>query len=163
MSQHKINLGEKKSSDKIDEMLLCIDQLSEVFAKNKIKIWFNGTFSVAGYYGSVFDEPADVDCGVLVKDFDKSRKIIEELGYKKIMDKENEKFKVSIYDAGKFNLEIGTFDHDLGSKIVVLEGHKFRVPNVKWLAECYKITAKKERRTGKNDTLRAQFLESIVE
>jgi len=159
----KIDLGEKKFSAKIDEMFLLINRLSEVFAKEKIKIWFNGTFGVAGYYGSVFDEPEDVDCGVLVKDFDNARKIIENLGYKKISDKENEKFKVSIYNAGNFNLEIGTFDHDLGDKIVSLEGHSFRVPNAKWLAECYKITATKDRRKGKNDALRAEFLESITE
>jgi len=161
MSQHKINLGEKKSSAKIDEMFLLIDNLSNVFEQNKIKIWFNGTFGVAGYYGYVFDDPGDVDCGVLEKDFDKARKIIEDLDYKGVLDKENEKFKVSIYDARSFNLEIGTFDHDLGDKIVILEGHKFRVPNAKWLAECYRITSKKERRIGKNDNLRAEFLESL--
>ena len=159
MSQHKINLGEKKISPKIGEMFLVIDRLMDVFEKNKIKIWFNGTFGVAGYYGCVFDDPADVDCGVLIKDFDLARKIIENLDYKKISDKENDKFKVSIYNAGKFNLEIGTFDHDLGDKIIELEGHKFRVPNAKWLAECYRITSKNERRAGKNDALRAEFLE----
>jgi len=156
-----MNLGEKKSSEKIDEMFLLIDRLSKIFAKNKIKIWFNGTFGVAGYYGYVFDEPADIDCGVLIKDFDKARELIENLGYKKTLDKENEKFKVSVYDAGNFKLEIGTFDHDLGDKIVSLEGHKFRVPDAKWLAECYRITSQKERRKNKNDALRAEFLESI--
>ena len=38
-----------------------------------------------GYYGMVFDEPRDVDCGVLEKDFDQAREIIENLGYKKIL------------------------------------------------------------------------------
>lgn len=161
MSLQKVDLGEKKSSAKIDGMFLVIDKLSRVFEQNKIKVWFNGTFGVAGYYGCVFDEPADVDYGVLIKDFDKAKKIIEELGYKKTLDKENEKFKVSLFDAGEFNLEIGTFDHDLGDKMVVLEGHEFRVPDAEWLAECYRITAGKERRKGKNDALRAEFLESI--
>ena len=161
MSQHKINLGEKKSSAKIDEMFLLIDQLSAELDKNKIKVWFNGTFGVAGYYGCVFDDPADVDCGVLTKDFKTAKGIIENLGYKKILDKENEKFKVSIYGTGKFNLEIGTFDHDLGDKTAEIAGHKFRVPDAKWLAECYRITAGKERRKGKNDSPRAEFLESI--
>lgn len=161
MRLHKINLGEKKSSAKINEMLLLIKRLSEVFEKQKIKIWFNGTFGVAGYYGCVFDNPDDVDCGVLPKDFDKAKKLIESLGYKKINDKENEKFKVTTYNTRSFNLEIGTFDHDLGDKIVTLEGHKFRVPDAKWLAECYRITSKKERREGKNDALRAEFLELL--
>jgi len=161
MKKHKINLGNKKSNNKIDEMFLLIDKLSKAFEESKIKIWFNGTFGVAGYYGFIFDEPGDVDCGVLEKDFDVARKIIENLGHKKVLDKENEKFKVSIYSAGGFNLEIGTFDRDLGDEIVNLEGHKFRVPNAKWLAECYRITSQKERRAGKNDTLRAEFLESL--
>jgi hypothetical protein len=161
MKSHKINLGDKKTSEKIDKMFLVVDRLMSEFEKNKIKIWFNGTFGVVGYYGEVFDEPADVDCGVLEKDFDDAKEIIENLGYKKVLDKENEKFKVSIYDAKDFNLEIGTFDHDLGDKIILLEGHKFRVPNAKWLAECYRITSKKERRAGKNDALRAEFLESL--
>ena len=99
----------------------------------------------------------------MAKEFDKVRKLIDDLGYKKINDKENEKFKVSIYDAKGFNLEIGTFDHDLGDKMVDLEGHKFRVPNAMWLAECYKTTSKKERRASKNDAQRAEFLESILE
>jgi len=161
MKAHKINLGDKKTSEKIDKMFLIIDQLMDIFQNKKIKIWFNGTFGVAGYYGEVFDEPADVDCGVLEKDFDDARKIIENLGYKKILDKGNEKFKVSIYDATDFNLEIGTFDRDLGDKIILLEGCKFRVPNAKWLAECYRTTSQKERRAGKNDDLRAEFLESL--
>ncbi|MFA5413656.1 MAG: leucine--tRNA ligase [Patescibacteria group bacterium] len=157
----KINLGEKHSSKKIDKMFEVLDQINDVLSREKIKVWFNGTFGVAGYYGHVFDDPRDVDCGVLIKDFDKARKIIENLGYKKIEDKENPKFKVSIYNAGDFTLEIGTFDHDLGDKIVELEGYKFRVPEPRWFAECYRITAPKERRIGKNDALRAEFLESI--
>jgi hypothetical protein len=161
MKAHKINLGDKKNSEKIDKMFLVVNRLMSEFEKNKIKIWFNGTLGVAGYYGEVFDEPADIDCGVLEKDFDNARKIIENLGYKKVLDKENEKFKVSIYDAKNFNLEIGTFDRDLGDKIILLEGYKFRVPNAKWLAECYRITTKKERRISKNDDLRAEFLESL--
>jgi len=157
----KINLGTKKSSPKIDEMLEIIDLLDKEFTKASIKVWFNGTFGVAGYYEYIFDEPNDVDCGVLEKDFDIARKIIEDLGYKKIEDKDNKKFKVSIYNAGSFNLEIGTFDRDLGDKIIMLNGHKFRIPNAKWLAECYRITAQKERRAGKNDAMRAEFLESL--
>jgi hypothetical protein len=157
----KIYLGNKKTSSKIGKMLLVVDQLMDNFEKKRIKVWFNGTFGVAGYYGCVFDDPEDVDCGVLEKEFDEARKIIENLGFKKIEDKENPKFKVSIYSADGFNLEIGTFDHDLGDKTVTLEGHKFRVPNAKWLAECYRITAGKDRRAGKNDAQRAEFLESI--
>lgn len=160
---NEIKLGEKRTGSKIDEMFLLIEKLGKTFEQKNIKIWFNGTFGVAGYYGWVFDDPADVDCGVLIKDFDKARKLIEGFGYEKTDDKENEKFKVSTYSAGNFNLEIGTFDHDLGDKIASLEGYSFRVPNAKWLAECYRITATKERRVGKNDALRAEFLESIPE
>lgn len=158
---NKINLGDKKTSRKINAMFLLIDKLSKEFDKNKIRIWFNGTFGVAGYYGYVFDEPNDIDCGVLEKDFNVARKIIEGLGYKKINEKQNEKFKVTTYNAGEFDLEIGTFDRDLGDEVVELEGYKFRIPDAKWLAECYRITSKKERRVGKNDALRAEFLESI--
>jgi len=159
----EINLGEKHSSKKIEKMFEILDEVNEAISKEKIKIWFNGTFGVAGYYGHVFDDPHDVDCGVLEKDLDKAREIIEKLGYKKIEDKENPKFKVSVYDAGDFTLEIGTFDRDLGDKIVKLEGREFRVPEADWFAECYRITAPKERRAGKNDALRAEFLESISE
>jgi leucyl-tRNA synthetase len=157
----KIDLGKKHSSKKIDKMFEVIDQINSALSKENIKVWFNGTFGVAGYYGCVFDDPRDVDCGVLVKDFNNARKLIENLGYKKIKDKENPKFKVSIYNAGDFDLEIGTFDHDLGDKIVEPEGYEFRVPEPKSFAEGYTITAPKKRRIGKNDALRAIFLKSI--
>jgi leucyl-tRNA synthetase len=157
----EINLGKKHSSNKIDKMFEVINQINSTLSKEKIKVWFNGTFGVSGYYGHVFDDPSDVDCGVLVKDFNNARKIIENLGYKKVEDKENPKFKVSIYNAGDFTLEIGTFDHDLGDKIVELEGYEFRVPEPKSFAEGYAITATKKRRIGKNDALRAIFLKSI--
>ncbi len=141
-------------------MFVTIDRVSAALTDHGIKVWFNGTFGVAGYYGCVFDEPHDVDCGVREEDFDAARKIIETLGYKKIENKENLKFKVNIYDAGGFYLEMGTFDHDLGDRTVLLEDHTFRVPDPHWLAECYRITAPKERRAGKNDALRAEFLDS---
>jgi leucyl-tRNA synthetase len=155
------NLGEKVSGAKIDKMFSVLDQINQKLSEQKIKVWFNGTFGVSGYCGFVFNDPRDVDCGVLEKDFDKAREIIESLGYKKLEDKENPKFKVSIYNAGDFTLEIGTFDHDLGDEIITLEGHEFRVPEAGWLAECYRITAPKERRKGKNDLDRARFLEAI--
>lgn len=142
-------------------MLMTIDRVGAALTKNGIKVWFNSTFGVAGYYGCVFDEPNDIDCGVREADFDAARKIIETLGYRKIEDKKNLRFKVSIYDAVGFHLEMGTFDHDLGDRVVSLEGHSFRVPDPYWLAECYRITAQKERRVDKNDGLRAEFLDSV--
>jgi len=141
----KIDLGQRKTSKRIDDMFAAIDRVSAVLVNNGIKVWFNGTFGVAGYYGCVFDEPNDVDCGVRETDFDAACKMIETLGYKKIEDKANPKFKVSVYDAGGFHLEIGTYDRDLGDRTVSLEGHSFRVPDPHWFAECYRITAQKER------------------
>ncbi len=154
--ENKINLGDRKTSEKIDRMFDLIDLIYRKLTENEIKVWFNGTFGVSAYYGYIFDEPRDVDCGVMEKDFDEARRIIENLGYTNIENKENEKFKVSIYRVNDFNLEIGTFEQDLGDKIITLEKHELRVPDAKWLAECYRITAQKEE-WGKTINLEQNF------
>ena len=157
----KVNLGQRISSKKIDEMFATLDRVNAALSEHRIKVWFNGTFGVAGYYGCMFDDPNDVDCGVLEADFDAAKKVLNMLGYREIEEKENSRFRVGVYAVGDYHLEIGTFDHDLGDRTVSLEGHMYRVPDPRWLAECYRITAQKERRVGKNDALRAEFLESI--
>ena len=151
------------NSEKINKMLGIIDRVSKAFAEKNIKIWFNGTWGVIGYYKSIFDEPDDVDCGVLEADFEVARKIVEELGFSKIEDKENGEFRVSIYNTEGITYEIGTFKEDLGENVATIEGHNYPIPDAKWLADCYRITASKERRRGKNDLQRAEFLDSIGE
>ncbi|MFA6428645.1 MAG: alpha/beta fold hydrolase [Candidatus Buchananbacteria bacterium] len=155
-------LGEVNQSQQISEMLEVVQEVNQLLQAKNIKVWFNGTFGVAGYYGKFFDLPADVDCGVLVKDFLAAKEVVENNGYQKIEDKENEKFKVSIYQKGKIILEIGTFDHDLGDQVVEINNIKYPVPQAQWLADCYRITAVKERRQGKNDLKRAIFLEEMT-
>ncbi|MFA7243841.1 MAG: class I tRNA ligase family protein [Patescibacteria group bacterium] len=160
-TSEKVDLGNANISDKTNKMLEAIDRINSEFKKRNIKLWVNGTFAVAGYCGNIFENPADVDLGVLAKDFDESKKIFSELGYSKIEDKDNGKFQVCVFRTDDFNIEIGTLDHDLGDTIKELDGHEFLVPDAKWLANCYKITAQKERRAGKNDLERAKFLESL--
>lgn len=153
------NLGNTRKD--LTKKLKIVQEINDLLEKNNIKVWFNGTVGVAAYYGRFFDEPADIDCGVLEQDFDNAKKNIESLGYDKIEDKENEKFKVSIYTKNDILFEIGTFDHDLGNNILAIEDLKIRVPEAKWFANCYRITSQKERRKEKNDLDRAIFLEEI--
>jgi len=152
---------DKIDQDKIDKMLGVIDRVNNALSETGIKVWFNGTWGVIGYYESIFDQPNDVDYGVLEADFDQARQIVENLGFAKIEDKDNGEFKVSIYDADGYNLEIGTFKDDLGENKANINGHKYPIPDAKWLANCYRITAVKERRQGSNDLQRAEFLESL--
>ena len=154
-------LGEVKPDKNFQRMINILKEVNDVLSKKEIKVWFNGTFGVIGYYGKVFDFPADIDCGVLTKDFEKAKIILEESNYKKVEDKENKNFKVSIYKKDNIIVEIGTFDHDLGDKIIDFNNIKFRVPDAKWFAECYRVTAEKQRRAGKNDLDRAIYLELI--
>jgi len=155
------NLGELKNKEEINSMLDIIKEVDDILTKNKIRVWFNGTFGVIGYYGKIFTKPSDVDCGVLEKDFNKARQIIEKCGYKKIEDKINFEFKVSIYKKNNIIFEIGTFNCDLGNTLLKIDNIEIRVPESSWLAKCYRITANKEKRKDKNDLQRAIFLELI--
>ncbi len=157
----KTDLGQIKVDADIKKMLEIIKLIFDEFEKQKIKIWFNGTFGVVGYYGKFFEKPNDIDCGVLEKDFDKAKQILESIGCVKVLDKENPKFKVSIYKKEDITVEIGTFDHDLGNNFANIEGARFPIPDKSWLAQCYRITAQKDRRKGRNDLARALFLESL--
>ncbi|MDD3267562.1 MAG: class I tRNA ligase family protein [Burkholderiales bacterium] len=158
----KVNLGNFKSNNKTDKMLAFAATIYNKFKEEDIKVWFNGTIGVAGYYGDFFDDPTDLDCGVETFNFAKARAILETLNFEFISEKYNEKFSIATYCKEEITLEIGTFDQDLGDNVVNLNGVDIPVPNESWLAECYRITAQKERRAGKNDALRAQFLENLV-
>jgi leucyl-tRNA synthetase len=156
------DLGSIDIDDNINQMFSLIKEITDKFEKEKIKIWFNGTFGVAGYFEKIFTYPADVDCGVLENDFDKANEIFEKMGYELIEEKENKKFKHNIYKKNNLTVEIGTFDHDLGDNKAEVAGVKYSIPDAKWLSECYKITATKERRKGQNDLDRAIFLDLIA-
>ena len=154
------NLGEVNIN--FDDRLKIVKEIDDILRNNNIKVWFNGTIGVAAYYGKFFSKPEDVDCGVLESDFEKAKKIIESSGYEKIDEKDNGRLKVSAYKKGGVILELGTFDHDLGEKVARISDLAIRVPDCKWFANCYRITAQKERRKGKNDLDRAIFLEEIA-
>lgn len=160
--KNEINLGEIIIDEEISQMLSIIQTISQEFEKRDVKIWFNGTFGVVGYYGRFFEKPNDIDCGVLEKDFEKSKKIIINLGFINVKNKKNLRFRVSIFKKGNIILELGTFDLDLGNNFTKIENVKYRIPDSKWLANCYKITAIKERRKGRNDAKRAEFLENYI-
>jgi leucyl-tRNA synthetase len=155
------DLGFEKKPENIEKILKIISEINCSLKKENIKLWFNGTLGVIGYYQKIFNIPQDIDFGVLEKDFDTAREIIEKLGYIRIEDKENKQFKVSRYIKDDIILEIGTFDHDLGENIGRIDNMGYPIPESGWLAECYRITAKKERRFGKNDNDRALYLELI--
>ncbi len=142
-------------------MLEMIKEVYSEFEKKKVKIWFNGTFGVIGHYKKVFTTPRDIDCGVLEGDFENSKKILVNLGYKKMTDKDNGQFRVSIFEKNGVILEIGTFSKDLGNEKTNISGIEYRIPDGKWLAECYRITSKKDRRAEMNDAERAFYLEII--
>ncbi len=155
------DLGYEENLENIEKIFKIVAEIDYSLKKENIKIWFNGTLGVIGHYQKIFNIPQDVDCGVLEKDFDNARNIIEKLGYAKIEDKENEKFKVSRYIKDNLILEIGTFEHDLGNNTGKMFDIEYPIPGSQWLAECYRITAGKERRMGKNDNERALYLELI--
>ena len=157
------DLGELKNKKGIYPMLDIIKEINNILTKNKIKVWFNGTFGVISYYGKIFEKPSDVDCGVLEKDFDKAKQIIEKCEYKKIEDKENFEFKVSTYKKNGVIFEIGTFDRNLGNTLLKINDLQIRVPESEWLAKCYRVTARKEKRKERNDLQRAIFLELLSE
>lgn len=147
-----------KQDETINRMFLEIKKINELMQKNKIKVWFNGTFGVIGYYNKIFIKPRDVDFGVLEKDYEKAKKLLVGLGYSKIEEKENEKFKHTSYKYDDLVLEVGTFDHDLGNEVANIKGITYPIPNAKWLAECYEITKNKERRLGRGDDFSALLL-----
>ncbi|MCX6762432.1 MAG: class I tRNA ligase family protein [Candidatus Moranbacteria bacterium] len=156
------DLGKEVASKKINKIFAVVEEINKELTRKKIKVWFNGTIGVIGFLGKIFDIPQDVDCGVQEKDFEKAKAIIEKVGYSKVLDKKNNSFRVSVYRKNDLILEIGTFDHDLGEETGLIENVKFPIPEAKWLAECYRITAGKDRRKGKNDLNRAIFLELIA-
>ncbi|MDD5133131.1 MAG: class I tRNA ligase family protein [Candidatus Nanoarchaeia archaeon] len=147
-----------KEDDMINRMFLEIKKINELMQKNKIKVWFNGTFGVIGHSKKIFIKPRDVDFGVLEKDYEKAKKLLVGLGYSKIEEKENEKFKYTSYKYEDLFLEVGTFDHDLGNEVANIKGITYPIPNARWLAECYEITKNKERRQGRGDDFSALLL-----
>ena len=155
------NLGKEKQDKEIENMFNIIKEISNELEDKKIKVWFNGTFGVIGHYNELFTKPNDVDCGVIKRDFEKAQKLIENLGYEKIGEKDNGKFKVTTFKKKGIELQLGTFDKDLGDDIAEINKIKYRIPNAGWLAECYKITSKKYKRKNMNDFERAIFLELI--
>ncbi|MDD5341000.1 MAG: class I tRNA ligase family protein [Patescibacteria group bacterium] len=156
------DLGSIDADSKINKMFSLVDEITDKFKKEKIKIWFIGTFAVSAYRQKMFAYPADIDFGVLEKHFPDANKILVGLGYKLIEEKVNEKFKHNVYKKGDVIVQVGTFDKDLGDKELNFCGVKYPVSDASWLAECYKITAPKERRKGKNDLERAIFLDIIA-
>ncbi|MFA5176217.1 MAG: class I tRNA ligase family protein [Candidatus Nanoarchaeia archaeon] len=147
-----------KEDDMINRMFLEIKKINELMQKNKIKVWFNGTFGVIGHSKKIFIKPRDVDFGVLEKDYEKAKKLLVGLGYSKIEEKENEKFKHTSYKYEDLFLEVGTFNHDLGNEVANIKGITYPIPNARWLAECYEITKNKERRQGRGDDFSALLL-----
>jgi leucyl-tRNA synthetase len=99
---------------------------------------------------------------VMENDFEKANQLLKKLGYELVEEKKNEKFRHNAYKKNNLAVEIGTFDHDLGENKAEVKSVKYPIPDAKWLAECYKITATKERRKGKNDLDRAIFLDLIA-
>ena len=154
-------LGKIKQNKEIERMFNVVKEVYNKLESEKIKVWFNGTFGVMGHCNNIFTKPNDVDCGVLTKNFKKAQNIIKNLDYNKREEKNNGKFKVVTFEKKGIILQIGTFDKDLGNKIVKVNNVKYRVPGAGWLSECYKITSKKEKRRNMNDFERAIFLESI--
>lgn len=157
----KINLGNVCMNEMICEQLLIVKNIVDIANRNNIKLWFNGTYGVVGYYGYFFSTPHDVDCGVLRKEHTKFKGILADNGYSLVSEKDNGKFLVTSFQKGTTVVELGTFDEDLGDNFADIEGIHYPIPDNLWLANCYRITHTKERRRGENDLDRAIFLESI--
>jgi len=153
------DLGSYNSDQKIDKMFDLVKEITDKFKREKMKFWFIGTIAVSAFYQKLFAEPADIDFGVLTKDYKQANKFLKDLGYELIEEKENEQFKHNIYKKGEIIIQLGTFDQDLGDLILEFQNVKYPVADPAWLAECYRITASKDRRKDKNDLERAIFLD----
>ncbi len=66
------------------------------------------------------------------------------MDFQNFENKENPQFRVAIFKKKNIILELGTFDRDLGGNLVKIEDVEYRVPATKWLASCYRVTAKKK-------------------